>query len=65
MSKRKKIPYPEPLPCKNCGSPGQEKVVCKPFTHGWVGCKACGNYIPWTNAGRRSALEQWNNLNSF
>ena len=46
--------------CADCGNPAKEKHVRQPFCHGWVGCKACGNIIPWTGGGKLSAVDQWN-----
>ena len=47
-------------PCAQCGKPAEEKLVNKPFCHGWVGCRACKNIIPWSGKGRMSVIDQWN-----
>lgn len=56
MSKKK---Y-ELKPCRRCGSPAEEKIVNKPFSHGWVGCRSCGRLINWSGKGHMSVVDQWN-----
>lgn len=46
--------------CRFCGAPAKEKIVSKPFSHGWVGCEECNKTIYWTGGGHMSAVDQWN-----
>ena len=47
----------ETCPC--CGGPGEIKKYNGTFTHGWVGCSACGIYKNW-NHDPADAIRTWN-----
>lgn len=45
--------------CPHCGGKAKEKILIKPFRHGWVGCPNCRCYISWSYDDA-AAIERWN-----